>query len=284
VSRASRFRSRCAAVAACAAFGCIQIVQAPAPAPAPGTAEAPGEPESPASLFGIITTDAAGEPRFVETTSVPNVAGQSFGWFVWVGESEISVKWTESLTLPAAGEWPDAADEPNISISPDQRTAIVQDEAVPERGFIFNFWEVAQGDPSGEYAIVVKVADGREEHFSFTLTPPASSDRPAANTFAAAVQACKQIQATAEIPIGCSVEYIEGAPAMVVGFGSLDDATNYWDVMAEHVAEPFCEAANSANRAAFVFVVILDKAARPFLCELDEWGDWFDLESEDVEL
>ena len=277
-SWASQWLSRCAMLAAVVAAGCIQIVQVPAQAPA----EAPSHSDSPASMFGIITTDAAGDPRFVQTDSVPNVAGQQFGWFVWVGESEQSVKWTEFLTLPAAGVWPDAADSPNVSISPDQRTAIVQDEAVPEDGYVFNLWTVAEGDPSGEYSIVVKTGDGREERFSFTLTGPASTERPASSSLADAVEACKQIQAAAEIPIACSVETIEGAPAMVVGFGSLGDATQYWDLMAEHIADPFCEAANSANQAAFVFVVISETAARPYLCDLDKWGDWFDLQETEM--
>jgi hypothetical protein len=54
--------------------------------------------------------------------------------------------------------------------------------------------------------------------------------------------------------------------------------------MAKHVAGPFCRAANSVNRTALVFLVVGKNAARPFVCELDEWGDWIDLADSDSEV
>jgi hypothetical protein len=185
------------------------------------------------------------------------------------------------LTLPRAPDtWGDAASQPNVSISPDGRTAITQGASLPEGGFIYNVWGVAPGDPPGRYEIVVTLSSGRTERFSFNLgQPQESATSVAPGTLADAVQACQRIQEAADIPITCEVDYIQGAPSMAVGFADFDEASTYWEPMAEHVAAPFCDAANRANRLALVFVVVAQRAARPYVCELQKWGDWFELDS-----
>jgi hypothetical protein len=227
-------------------------------------------------VFGIYATDAAGEPRFAPTDSVPLVPGQEFGWFIQVGEATESVRWTETITLPGPGNWGEPG--PNVSVSPDRRTAIVQSEAIPVEGLISHTWKIDSGDPVGEYRIAVRLADGREEIFEFKVERPASPQRAASpETLAEAVRACQAIQRNADIPIACEVDYIEGMPSMMIGFASAEHANDYWEPMAKHVAEPFCRAANNSNRMALVLLVVGKTAARPFICELDQWGDWIDL-------
>jgi len=128
------------------------------------------------AVFGIIASDPAGRPFFVRTDSVPNLAGQRYGWFIGMGESTLPVQWVETLTLPGpAASWGGERSSPpaSISISPDRREAVARGEAVPEFGVIYHFWTVAPGDPPGRYRMVVKLEDGREERFSFSL--PASA-------------------------------------------------------------------------------------------------------------
>src|SRR5262245_61903047 len=130
------------------------------------------------AVFGIVSTDSAGNPFFVRTDSVPNVEGQAYGWFIEVGDSRLPVQWTETLSLPApAGSWSEDGESlpANVSISPDRRSAVVRDEAIPEFGVIYHFWVVVPGDPSGRYAITVKLESGREERFAFILLPEAGS-------------------------------------------------------------------------------------------------------------
>jgi hypothetical protein len=167
-----------------AALGWLPIAWAPAiQASVPSLRVTPPSDVSRTAVFGIIAPDSAGKPFFVRTDSVPNVEGQAYGWFIGVGPSSVPVKWTETLTLPApAASWSRGGTPPppNVSISSDGRTAVVGGEAVPEFGVISNFWAVAPGDPAGHYTIVVKIHDGREERFSFTLLATGSTEgRPA---------------------------------------------------------------------------------------------------------
>jgi hypothetical protein len=125
-------------------------------------------------VFGIITGQAEGQPRFVETDSVPNVEGQSYGWIIPVGDSSSPVSWTEVLTLPApAAVWSGMGSSSDVSINRDGSSAVTHRKAVPRGGLIFNFWSVARGDPDGEYTIVVTPDSGREYRFRFSLQKPA---------------------------------------------------------------------------------------------------------------
>jgi hypothetical protein len=152
------------------------------------------------SVFGILTLDAAGNPQFVATTEVPNVAKQAYGWFIWVGDSPRPVRSTETFAL-ARPPVRRSTVEPEPSIfssgnedivitkdqtgvrtetpftSPDGRTAMNRIESTPLDGFIWNSWEVEPGDPLGRYQVSVSLPGGREETFSFSLGEPELSDQ-----------------------------------------------------------------------------------------------------------
>jgi hypothetical protein len=174
--RASRLRRRRTLVAALGwlALASAHAIQASVPPPR----VAPPSDVRRTAVFGIIATDSAERPVFVRTDSVPNVEGQAYGWFIGVAESRRPVRWIETITLPApAPSWGGEASSlpPNVSVSADRRSAVLQGEAVPEYGVIYDFWVVAPGDPDGPYTIEVKIEGGREERFHFTLVPSGSS-------------------------------------------------------------------------------------------------------------
>jgi len=82
-----------------------------------------------------------------------------------------------------------------------------------------------------------------------------------------ALQACREVQASRGIPIGCAVDVVEDVPAMVVSFGSVDDATSYQNIVAKHLAVPFCRATSSVELAAAFVVVIAEQTATVFDCQ-----------------
>lgn len=117
-----------------------------------------------------------------------------------------------------------------------------------------------------------------EETFGDGMAGETASTASRALTIAEAIEACRAVQADAQIPISCATEYFQGKPTMVVGFPRMDDADAYWSAMAEEVTEPFCGPANAASRQAFVLVALLDtEAGRLFACETGDWSDWFTL-------
>jgi hypothetical protein len=107
---------------------------------------------------------------------------------------------------------------------------------------------------------------------SGNLGPNAAAE---ALTVAEAVQACRAIDASADVPIGCKFEYLEGQPAMFVALPSLATVEEYWQPMSDNVAEPFCAASNAGNRNGVVFVSLVDtNVARMYVCESAQWSDW----------
>jgi len=155
-------------------------------------------PEARRSVFGILTIDAGGNPRFLATTEIPNVHGQAYGWFIWVGDSTQPVRWTQTFTStrpPAKQSTVEpepsifssrdegmliAQDETGVrtvktSISPDGRTAITQGESPRLDGFIWNSGLINPGTPPGSYEIAVSLPGGRTETFSFALGEPQAS-------------------------------------------------------------------------------------------------------------
>jgi hypothetical protein len=99
-------------------------------------------------------------------------------------------------------------------------------------------------------------------------------------TIAEAIQVCQHVQADEAVPISCSTDYLDGVPAMIVGFRNGEEAEQYLGAMAERVAEPFCDAANRANRRAALIVTVANEYARPFDCEQQRWGEWFPIASQ----
>lgn len=96
-------------------------------------------------------------------------------------------------------------------------------------------------------------------------------------TIAEAISACNAVQANRSVPVSCRTEYVNGVPAMIVGFPTSSAAETYMDQVAEKVAGPFCSAANRANRRAALFVTLANAQARHFDCEQQKWGEWFEL-------
>lgn len=120
--------------------------------------------------FGIWVPDEQGVLRFKATAEVPNEEDQAYGWRVRVAESEDTVKWIETVTLPEAPEsWEGVEEDPSVTISDDGRTATTVGIAVPDGGYLENAWYVAIGDPPGEYEMSVELSDGRQASFTFRL-------------------------------------------------------------------------------------------------------------------
>lgn len=130
-------------------------------------------PEARTAVFGILTADAEGNPRFVPATEVPNVESQTYGWFIWVGDSTQPVRWTETLTRTDADASGDAVEsEASISSPEDAGSYITEGESVPVEGFIYHAWTIEADDPPGRYEMAVAVSDGRTEVFPFVLGQP----------------------------------------------------------------------------------------------------------------
>ena len=120
--------------------------------------------------FGWFVPDAAGNTSFVETRSIPNTPGQSFGWVIEVGAVSDPIWWTEQLMLPEApASWGELESQANVSISRDRRTITTRDESEAIDGLIYNMWKVIEGDPSGQYSIRVTLSDGRSAEFLFAV-------------------------------------------------------------------------------------------------------------------
>ena len=250
--------------------GCLRAGDAPREA-APATG--PSAPEVGDVAFGILAYDASGAPHLVQTDQVPNAEGQEFAWLIFAGASSEPVRFTETLTLSsAAADWGEA--RPGLSISADGRSATVQDEAVPENGWIQSTWSVAAGDPPGPCELVVVLASGLERRFRFTLGAPAAA---AASPWDRALESCRRVQADDDLPMSCDVREIEGVPSLVIAFPSRQEVARYWDEVAQRIAEPFCQATEGDEQGGVVLLVVGD-SARPYDCEDDAWGEWIELE------
>jgi hypothetical protein len=62
-----------------------------------------------------------------------------------------------------------------------------------------------------------------------------------------------------------------------LAFRNAQEADMYLQPMAEHVALPFCNAANSANQKAELLMLVSNRFARIFECGQARWSDWVDL-------
>jgi hypothetical protein len=115
--------------------------------------------------FGILVAGGGTETEFVETTRVPNVVGQSYGWRATIAPRPAPFEWFEELRLPTPPrEWEGAA-----AISDDRKVAQTHDVVPPYATEFSNFWVVTPGDPSGRYSLVVKISDGVVASFSFDV-------------------------------------------------------------------------------------------------------------------
>jgi hypothetical protein len=124
------------------------------------------------AVFGVLTTDAFGRPKFHPTRWVPYTPGRGqFGWMVMVRTQRPTLRWREELTLPdAPATW--GGDAPQgrgarRTISPDRRTATT--EAESPAPMLMQLWQVAPGDPKGAHTIRVSIEGAAPIQFDFEI-------------------------------------------------------------------------------------------------------------------
>ena len=104
------------------------------------------------------------------TTVAPLVPGQCcFGWRIKVSADIGIIKFREEFTVPSEPEYWSGEDNrfaTNVIIN-DGRTSITKRFAVPDKGWIENFWCFAEGDPEGNYSMRVYFNGRFVEQFDF---------------------------------------------------------------------------------------------------------------------
>lgn len=121
--------------------------------------------------FGIIDLDAGGQATFVETTRVPNVPGQSYGWVATMEPSAEPISWTEELRLPREPARWEVSQGLALALSDDRTAARTSGVLLPGETQFSRFWTITAGDPSGTYSIIVKVFDGVVADLAFEVVP-----------------------------------------------------------------------------------------------------------------
>jgi len=110
------------------------------------------------------------EPRFEPAKKVPLKPGTNFGWVVELRTQKPTIKWREEFTLPAPPRtWGPTDKQDKRRISEDKKVSVIEREVAPERGLIFNFWTIAEGDPAGRYEIRVFIEGVRAASFEFDV-------------------------------------------------------------------------------------------------------------------
>jgi hypothetical protein len=106
------------------------------------------------------------------------------------------------------------------------------------------------------------------------------------STIADASAACDRVQASAEIPVTCTTDYVDDVPAMIVGLRTPEEARSWLGAFAQHIGNPFCDAANRNGRPARVYMTVgtgAEQHVRMFSCELGKWSSWFSTAGEEEE-
>jgi len=122
-------------------------------------------PDTRGSVFGAVTTDAEGRLSIARAEQIRNAENERYGWLIWVGPGSETVRWTETLIGPEG--------EPNGDLaggtSRASRSVTFEGAMVPEEGFVYSQWALGAAEAPGRYRLVVSLADGRSESFSFAL-------------------------------------------------------------------------------------------------------------------
>jgi hypothetical protein len=121
------------------------------------------------AMFGVYRAQQAGQFVLQPTEVVPHVAGQQYGWLIRLKTERSRVRWREELHLPAAPATWGSERIGKRSVSADQRTLVTEREVETRSGYIFNAWQVEQGDPVGRYTLQVTVDNGPSARFAFTV-------------------------------------------------------------------------------------------------------------------
>lgn len=154
--------------------GCEQAKppEAAAPPRLPAHA-APAPPVQPSvqieqAAFGVFTVTADGRVDFKPTKTVPLTPNQEFGWVIGVMTTKPTVRWREEFTVPYPPEtWGPV--EGKHEISADRKVSILEREVTLDRGFLFNTWTIAPGDPKGRHVIKVTIEDAPPVVFEFDV-------------------------------------------------------------------------------------------------------------------
>lgn len=121
-------------------------------------------------VFGILIKDQSGKETFKPANTVPLVEGQAYGWVIKLSPGSTKVKWKEVFILPATPDtWGPGEASGKHKISEDRKVSITEKEVSVDDGYIQNFWNVAPGDPVGEYVIHVYVNDLLLQTFKFNV-------------------------------------------------------------------------------------------------------------------
>ncbi|MFC3103997.1 hypothetical protein [Salinisphaera aquimarina] len=68
---------------------------------------------------------------------------------------------------------------------------------------------------------------------------------------------------------------------MIMGFPNKHTSENWLQTITQYVSAPYCEAANSSNRQAFLAITLKNEnVGRVYACEKQEWSGWFSLTDE----
>jgi len=159
-------------VLALCACGEAQPPEPPARVELPARA-APAPPVEPAVrieqyAFGLFNRTPDGRIDFQPTKTVPLRPDQSFGWIIGVITKKPTVRWREEFTVPYPPQTWGPVDGRH-EISPDRKVSILEREVEPERGFVFNSWAIAPGDPKGRHTIKVTIEDAPPVVFEFEV-------------------------------------------------------------------------------------------------------------------
>ena len=120
------------------------------------------------AAFGLLEQAPDGRVNFKPTKTVPLMPNQSFGWIIGVTTTKPTVKWREEFIVPEAPEtWGPV--EGKHELSADRKVSILEREVMPERGFVFNSWTIAPGDPKGRHVIKVTIEDAPPVVFEFDV-------------------------------------------------------------------------------------------------------------------
>jgi hypothetical protein len=119
--------------------------------------------------FGTFAPSATGDDEFVPGTEIPAEDGQGFGWVVELDTNRESVHWQEHLRLPQApADWGDASSDPDVLIAADGRSAVAQGDDLLEDGTLTrSYWNLAVGDPAGDYEMDVAIEGRAVGHVTF---------------------------------------------------------------------------------------------------------------------
>jgi len=102
-------------------------------------------------------------------------------------------------------------------------------------------------------------------------------------TVSEAVQRCEQVQANMDLPIGCTMGYIESEFTITVSFYDSEDMAEYWDSMLTAIALPFCIATMERGQDARVVVALVEENVwRMFFCPTGGMTDWFSLDEDSI--